>query len=187
MELDQAHAAAIDEVFQDHASELRAVLKKRRVEQLSWARSIQDSQQRLIEPWHGLFKALGRRPECQEIQVQHVANLLTAARELCAVFDVKSQRALALMFDIKVQSGSIDDDVKSQIEDDFAALQPSGDASADEVARLRIIANRRAEAAKKRWVEDVRTRKLTIANGEGTVHGRNYNLQEQYGISLGPI
>jgi hypothetical protein len=35
-------------------------------------------------------------------------------------------------------------------------------------------------------VEDVRTRKLTIANGEGTVHGRHYHLDEQYGIGLKP-
>jgi hypothetical protein len=33
-------------------------------------------------------------------------------------------------------------------------------------------------------VEDVRTRKLTVANGEGTVQGRYYNLKEHYGIGL---
>ena len=52
------------------------------------------------------------------------------------------------------------------------------------VARLRIIANRRAEAAHPRWMEDVRARTLTIANGEGTVHGRCFSLKEQYGIRL---
>jgi hypothetical protein len=46
------------------------------------------------------------------------------------------------------------------------------------------VTNRRAEAANPKWVEDVRTRKLTIADGEGTVHGRVYDLQEQYGIGL---
>ncbi len=54
----------------------------------------------------------------------------------------------------------------------------------DEVARPRIIANRRAEAADPRWVEDVRARKLTIANGGGTVHGNAFNLEGQYGIRL---
>jgi hypothetical protein len=39
------------------------------------------------------------------------------------------------------------------------------------VARLRIFANRRAEAANPKWVEDVRMRKLTIANGQGTAAG----------------
>jgi len=49
---------------------------------------------------------------------------------------------------------------------------------------MRIIANRRAAAANPAWVEDVRARKLTIANGQGTVHGNFYNLQEQHGIDL---
>jgi hypothetical protein len=33
-------------------------------------------------------------------------------------------------------------------------------------------------------VEDVRARKLTIANGHGTVHCRVYDLEERYGIGL---
>ena len=53
-----------------------------------------------------------------------------------------------------------------------------------EEARLRIIANRRAEASRPRWIEDVRTRKFTIATGEGAVHGRHYNLVEEYGLRL---
>ena len=44
-------------------------------------------------------------------------------------------------------------------------------ATSQEVARLRIFANRRAEAANPKWVEDVRMRKLTIANGQGTAAG----------------
>lgn len=36
---------------------------------------------------------------------------------------------------------------------------------------MSIVANRRAEAANPRWVDDVRVRKLCIARGEGTVHG----------------
>jgi len=39
-------------------------------------------------------------------------------------------------------------------------------------------------AAAPRWLGDVRARELTIANGEGTVHGNSFNLEEQYGIRL---
>jgi hypothetical protein len=56
-----------------------------------------------------------------------------------------------------------------------------------EVARLQSIANRRAEAAKPAYVEDVRARKLAIANGAGTVHGVPYNLEQQFGIRLQPV
>jgi hypothetical protein len=53
-----------------------------------------------------------------------------------------------------------------------------------EVARLQSIANRRAEASSAQYVEDVRVRKLTIANGSGTVHGMSYDLENQFGIGL---
>lgn len=52
---------------------------------------------------------------------------------------------------------------------------------------MRIVANRRADAASARWVEDVRRRKLTIANGAGMVHGRRYDLADDYGIGLAPF
>ena len=101
-------------------------------------------------------------------------------------YGLRSERGLALMFDIRVQNGSISDVVRAQIQQDFARLEPSADRDAQEVAQLRIIANRRAEAANPQWVEDVRARKLTIANGEGTVHGGHYDLGGQYGIGLKP-
>jgi len=104
--------------------------------------------------------------------------LFNGATALCKDFGLLSTRAAALMFDIKVQNGSISDRVKAQIE-------VSRDDA--EVERLRIIANRRASAAKAKWVEDVRARKLTIANGQGMVHGNFYDLKEQYGLGLEPF
>jgi len=53
-----------------------------------------------------------------------------------------------------------------------------------ELAKLQAIANRVAEASKPQYVEDVRVRKLTVANGSGTVHGVVYNLEQQFGIGL---
>jgi len=91
------------------------------------------------------------------------------------------------MFDIKAQNGSISERIKSQITGDFGRINPVLSSEEAEVERLRIIANRRAAAAKASWVEDVRARKLTIANGQGTVHGNFYDLKEQYGLGLEPL
>jgi len=55
------------------------------------------------------------------------------------------------------------------------------------VRKMQIIANRRAEAADSRWIEDVRARKLTIANGVGVVHGVSIDLANQFGITLAPL
>ena len=45
-----------------------------------------------------------------------------------------------------------------------------------------IVANAVADASQPTWREDVLGRKLTIATGKGTVHGRDYVL-ENWGLS----
>jgi hypothetical protein len=185
-EMDQRHRELTEDIFNDHYGILVSMLASPRAEQLAWARSIQDQRRRVVEPWQGLFKTLGRRPEFHAIQQEAAAGLRQDALALWKLYDLTTERAFALMFDIRVQNGSISALVRAQIERDITALPHTDDRDAHEIARLRIIANRRAEAANPRWVEDVRARKLTIANGEGTVHGRHYHLEEQYGIGLKP-
>ncbi len=186
--MEEKHPKILKEIFDEHYPLLQAMLKSELQEQLEWARSVQDPRKFvLFEPWQGLFKTLGRQEEFQKIEVEHADRIYRSALALCKEYGVRSERAVALMFDIKVQNGSIRPLVKVQIEQNFKRIVSSGDWQTDEVARLRIIANRRAEAAKLIWVEDVRMRKLAIANGEGTVHGRSYHLADQYGIGLKSI
>ena len=106
---------------------------------------------------------------------------------MCATFELTTERAAALMFDISVQNGSIGALVRAQIEKDFAALPKLEDPLQAEVARLRIIANRRAAACRPEFVEEVRARKLTIADGEGVVRGIPYDLDRQFGLRLVPL
>jgi hypothetical protein len=184
LEMDRRHPALMEDVFDDSIRELRTMLSANLQSQLAFARSIQDPNFRLHEPWRGMFIALGRTPECQAVQLELAARYVEKAKRLCLQFDVSSPRALALMFDIIVQNGSISPAVGAQIEADRQRLDPGLDAQAREAETLRIVANRRAEAANPRWVEDVRTRKLCIANGGGRVHGAFYDLEQQYGLSL---
>uniref|UniRef100_A0A7C3WI03 Peptidoglycan-binding protein n=1 Tax=Desulfobacca acetoxidans TaxID=60893 RepID=A0A7C3WI03_9BACT len=180
-ELDQAYPYLFPEIFGEYLGELRQMLQEPLALQLEWARSIQYGHHRVREPWRGMFKTLGRRDECQSIQLKYAQKAYAKALEWCREYEVRSERAVALMFDIRVQNGSIPGFVKEQIFWDFQRL-----GSPDEVARLKIIATRRAEAAHPRWVEDVRARKLTVAAGQGQVHGRFYHLEEQFGIRLDP-
>jgi hypothetical protein len=39
-----------------------------------------------------------------------------------------------------------------------------------------------AEASLPQWQADVRSRKLTIAVGQGVVHGRVYHLERDFGV-----
>jgi len=183
-----AHEDVMANIFHDNLDPLKNLLSSPTEAQLEWARSIQDPiRHAIFEPWKGLFLALGRTQEFQDIQLAHAQIKQQLASALCQRFGVTTERAFALMFDICVQNGSIASDTEAQIRTDFAAIPADADPTEAEVARLQSIANRRAEAANPAYVEDVRTRKLTIANGVGTVHGVPYNLEQQFGIRLQPF
>jgi hypothetical protein len=172
-------------VFHDNLDQLTTALNAAKSDQMIFARSIQDPIRKTVnEPWRGIFKTLGRSDEFQRIEADAANALYKGARQLCADYGLWSERAAALMFDIKVQNGSINSTVQSLITADFQALPSDLSVEDREVEMLKIVANRRAEAANAKWVEDVRTRKLCIANGGGTVHGIQYDLDGQFGIGL---
>lgn len=164
---------------------LDEALKASDEELMSFARSIQHPVRHTVfEPWRGYAKALGRTQEFQQIQVKHANGMFQRALAMCREYDLWSERAVALMFDIVTQNGSIKATTKAQIRADIKTLPTSLSDEEREVRKLEIVANRRAEAANPRWVDDVRRRKLCIARGEGVVHGIHYNLEDQFGIRL---
>jgi hypothetical protein len=185
LKMNQNCPSVLTQVFGPNYSTLVAVLQEPLDQQLVWARSIQDPiRHTLFEPWKGQFQALGRTQPFQDIETESAAGIFTAALAMCNEYDVSSQRAAALMFDLRVQNGGIKPWVKPQILSDFDSLDTSLPPDELEVAKLRIIATRAAATAKPVWVADVTNRKLTIANGGGKVHGSNYDLEAQYGISM---
>lgn len=187
-EVVSVHGALVQSIFQEHYDVLLAALESVKDEQMAFARAIQHPVKHVLyEPWRGMFKSLGRSEAFQEIQLEHARGLFRAALDLCAAYGLWSARAAALMFDIKVQNGSIGNLVKAQILRDFNALPADLNRAESERRRMIVVANRRAEAANPRWIEDVRARKLCIATGEGTVHGIPYQLEEQFGIGLEPL
>jgi hypothetical protein len=167
---------------------LTAALAGGKAATLAFARSIQDPVRHAVQqPWSGMFRALGRTPECQAAQAAAAADYAATGRRLAAAFGLRSARGFALMFDVAVQNGSVKPAAKTTIQADLAALAAGLSADDREVAAMQSVANRVAESAKARYVEDVRQRKLCIANGAGTVHGIAYDLAEQFGIGLAPV
>jgi hypothetical protein len=153
-------------------------------DQLTFARSIQ-TKGNLQEPWQGMLITLGRTAEYQKVQADHASKVFQQAVAMCGEYGLLSERALALMFDIATQGGSIPNLVKAQIMADFAQLPAN--APGNEVAKMCSVANRRAAASSPQFVDDVRTRKLAIANGTGTVHGIYYDLEDMFGLTLNPF
>lgn len=152
---------------------------------LSFADSIQDQVKHTMkDPWKQMFRALGLTREFQAIEVRGAAAYYEKGIRLCENYGLWSERGRALMFDICVQNGSIADSVRALIMADFGKLPQSASPEETELARMRIVANRRAEAANPKMVEDVRRRKLCIAEGKGNVHGISYDLAGQFGLDL---
>ena len=181
----EKHPRIVKNIFQTNYSILKEALDSDKEELMAFARSIQHPVQHYVyEPWRGMFKALGRTEEFQKIEVRHAGNLFRSAMKLCLEYGLWSERASTLMFDIKVQNGSISDLVKTQILSDFKNLPRDLPREELEVRRMRIVANRRAEASNPKWIEDVRARKLCCANGGGIVHGIHFDLEGQFGIKL---
>ena len=179
------HPNVCEDIFQEHGETVRSLAGAPKDDQLEFVRSIQTNG-RVQEPWQGMLKTLGRTAEFQTIQSHDASGLYDRATKMCKEYGLTSRRGAALLFDILVQNGSISDPVKAQIFADFKNLPPATPAE-NEVARMVIIANRRAAAAKPAFVDDVRTRKLAIANGVGTVHGAFYDLADRFCLTLEPF
>ncbi len=186
-EIIDRHRPLCQGIFHEQFPVFLAVLVSPPPEQLAWARSIQDRRHQVLEPWRGLLKTLGRTAEFQEIQTRRAGHIHGRALELCRAYELTTERAAALMFDILVQNGSISPLVRAQIDKDVAALPAVADPLQAEVARMRIIAHRRAAACRPEYVEDVRRRKLTIAEGQGVVHNIPYDLEQQFALRLAPF
>jgi hypothetical protein len=178
------HADVVRNIFHEYFDTMAQLARAALADQLAFTRSIQ-TRGALHEPWQGMLTTLGRTAECQSVQTDHVSGVFQQALQMCGDYGVVSERAVALMFDIATQGGSIAGPVRAQIMGDFAQL-PANDPGS-EAAKLCIVANRRAASSMPQFVDDVRTRKLAIANGSGTVHGIFYDLDDMFGLTLNPF
>ena len=175
----------VQRIFGTHFDALSEALNAGHDELMTFARSVQHPVKHIVfEPWRGYAKALGRTLEFQQIESEHAGGIFQRAQLLCQDYELWSERAVALMFDIVTQNGNINAVTKAQIRGDIQQLPSNLSDDDREVRKLEIIAARRAEAANPRWRDDVRIRKLCIAHGEGTVHGIPYHLEDQFGIRL---
>jgi hypothetical protein len=186
IEMNENHSDVMIRIFGEMHAELSSVLNLPRPNQMTWARSIQTPCHTLESAWSQSFRALGETAEFQTIAACHASSLFNGGLALCRMLGLKSQRAAALMFDIKVQNGGIVPNALTLIEKDFAAIG-SGNSDALEIARMRSVANRVADATAVQWREDVRNRKLVAAAGFGVVHGEHYDLTTQFGLTLAPF
>ena len=117
--------------------------------------------------------ALCRTPEFQAIQLEAAGRIYEHAARNAADLGLETQLGLALVYDIRVQNGSLTRSVRDRALAAHESLP-------DEPAYREFIANARADLSNPRWREDVRARKLCVARGRGTVHGRHFDLARDF-------
>lgn len=172
-------------ILGDGAKIINQLIEERNIEDaLAFAREIQHPTKKYVkEPWRSRFKSLGAVRKFQDVQVKWLEPRFKKSISLADEYGLKSERALALFFDINIQNGTVRRRDAIQIKSEFERLKKAKGRSPNEVEYMTIIANKVSESAPARWVEDVRSRKLAIAKGKGPVHGVNYDLDE-FGITL---
>jgi hypothetical protein len=181
LEVQDRSPELVAEAFGTEAETLIVILKKPWKKQLAFADSISLGLQktRLAEPWLTCFKRFGSFPEVQTLQLERAHRAYyEPALETAATWQLTSELGIALAFDIHVQNGGIKAEAREKIDAALAAAP----APTEPTLRV-IIAKAVAEVSKKKWIEDVGSRKLAIATGAGTVHGgqvtlRNWGLQD---------
>jgi len=121
-EMMKDHPAVMKGILHEYYPVAVKALNATKEELMAFSRGVQHPVKHyLYEPWRGMFKALGRTVEFQKIQVKAANKLYRSALALCKEYGLWSERAVALMFDIKVQNGSISPLVKAQIMADSKA------------------------------------------------------------------
>lgn len=174
--IQQAAPGLLTQAFGAGADTLLSVLHAPRDRQQAWADSVTLPNGLLAEPWRTRFQQFGSFPQVQQEQIRRVqADYLSPAIATARGLSFQSELGLALCFDVHVQNGGIKSAAMAQIQQ-----QRSPEMSE---AQLRsIVANAVADFARPPWRDDVRSRKLTVATGQGTVHGHGYVL-DNWGLS----
>jgi peptidoglycan hydrolase-like protein with peptidoglycan-binding domain len=174
--------------FGDLGPELLSVIARPPVAQRRWADSITSPTGALDPAWRNAFARFGRVPDVQQEQ-RRVAyeNYFLPARRTAREIGLRTELGAALCFDIHVQNGGINRRARALLADTIRNCCSRG-----EMDLRCAIANAVADAARPRFRDDVRRRKLTIANGHGTVHGlqivlENWGLAEVDTPELAPM
>lgn len=163
-------------IFDADADKFLAVMKADSTVQEEWAKDISVGP-KLAEPWRTYFRRFGTLAEVQAQQrLRAQKDYFVPATRTARDFQLATELGMALCFDLHVQNGGVKSTTRKQ-------LQPLLGAE-EEVVR-EALANGVADSARAEYREDVRRRKLAIARGQGTVHGRAVVLAN-WGLSRLP-
>jgi hypothetical protein len=145
-------------------------------DQLIWAISINNSDNEIMVGWKSQFDILCDNKNFKSIEADAEVYMVKQAMRICEKYKLKTVRGFALAFDIVLQNGSINSEATIAID---AAINKTPNMT--KKALIKVIANAVADSSDNS--EDVRSRKVAIADGTGIVHGTMLDLDENYGLN----
>ena len=175
--MDREYNAEMKSIFGTNYDSIHNMIIGTKENQLEWAKTINNSTNTVAEPWYSQFVSLTNNQHFIDIESDAEAYKIGQAMIICDKYNLKTIRGFALAFDIAVQNGSISSDASKIID---TAVKKNSNMSEKDL--LKVIANAVADTSIS-IAEDIRSRKIAIVNGQGTVHGSAIDLDKNYGLT----
>lgn len=175
--MDRQYNNEMQNIFGTNYTSIHNMTLDTKDNQLKWAESINDSSNNIIEPWNTDLINLTKNQDFIGIETDAQVYTVNQAMSICNKYNLKTVRGFALAFDIVNQNGSISSSAANIID---SAIKQSPNTTEKEL--LNAIANAVIDTSTNN-TEDIRSRKMAIVNGEGTVHGIMLYLDRDYGLS----
>ncbi len=143
---------------------------------VDWAKkNLYTSSGSFIASWKSEIQNLLNKPNYISLQV-HAANHYHA-KAISYLPRIRSESLVAYltMFDLVVQNGGVPDSRFKTWDAQVAAKQIT-----DPIQKLKALVDIRILDALPKWQPDVKSRKYTIIDGKGTVHGKKYDLPKMF-------
>src|SRR5260221_8412109 len=175
-QIDQQFPNVFSNSFGPLAPQMRKVLGQSLQQQMRFADSISIGNGSRLQPdWPEAFRELGADPNVQGVQMQRVIKVYKNKADADAqALGLIEELSLALCFDISVQDGGLNPSEITSIQQKTVGQSES--------QKRAVIAQIVSATAKPQFRNDVLARKMTFANGLGTVHGDRYEL-DGWGLS----
>lgn len=175
--MDREYNAEMRSIFGTNYDSIHNMILDTKENQLEWAKSINNLNNTIAEPWYSQFVNLCNNQNFINIESDAVVYKVGQAMIICDKYNLKTVRGFALAFDIAVQNGSINQEAAKIIDTELVK-----NPNMIEKDLLEIIANAVADTSTNN-IEDIRVRKMAIVNGAGTIHGLFLDLDNNYGLS----
>jgi hypothetical protein len=157
------------------AEQFLATLRAENQESVNWAVATLYSGSNFKAVWKNPLLALAETQGYRSIQAETGVAIHKKTMTLFKHFKLTEVRSYVFLFDIVVQNGGIAAPTQKTI-DALLARSPN----LSETQKLNTILAERLLLVNKKYVADVRSRKASIINGTGVVHGERRNYEKEY-------